>query len=118
MQAEVKVANLRQDLHTTIHDVRGNEIFSFSKDLDLNSIEPTVNPPNAMKRFISKISDEKKKNTVHTFQICANGTRIGLVSYGDQEPTETCLKIYVGIGVTGFTVKSFSVGEFIVSPNV
>ncbi len=117
VQADVKVSNLRPDLYSTLRDVMGNELLHFQKQ-DVCSIEPmTANPPpSATGRFISVIFDQKKPNTVHTFEVSnKHGTRIGLVTYGDDEPIETCLKIYVGLGASSFTVKSLTSGEFIVS---
>lgn len=117
VQGEAKVANLRLDLSTTLLDVLGTEILHYHKQ-DLDSIEPTTNPPSAMSRFMYIIFDNKKENTVHTFEVSKNGTRIGLVTFGDNDKPETwrgnlsSLKIYVGNGVTGFIVKSLTMGEF------
>lgn len=112
VQANGKVANCSQTLDTTLKDVWGNEIIQFRKQV---SIEPPRDLSNVIMRFISRVFNQKKANTVHTFEITKNGVRIGLVTYGDKEPPETCLKIYFGDGNNEFVVKSLTRDEFIVS---
>lgn len=112
VQANGKVGNSSQTLATTLNDVWGNEIIQFHKQV---SVEPPTNPSNVIMSFVSRVSNKKKANTVHTFEISKNGVRIGLVTYGDKEPTETCLKIYFGDGNNEFVVKSLTEAEFIVS---
>ncbi|KAG4074704.1 hypothetical protein HA402_008802 [Bradysia odoriphaga] len=111
VQANGNVANTSEDLHTTLLDVKGTEIFQFRKRVN-DFIEPPAVPPSALSNFLDIIFDKKRANTNHTFEVLKNGQSLGSVIYGDKEPPETCLRIF--IGGSELVVRSASLGEFVI----
>ncbi|XP_037041180.1 uncharacterized protein LOC119077910 [Bradysia coprophila] len=111
VQASGNVANTSEDLHTTLLDVSGTEILQFRKRVD-DFIDPPAVSPSAISNFLDIIFDKKRAKTNHTFEVLKNGQPLGLVIYGDKEPPETCLRIY--IGGSELVIKSASLGEFII----
>ncbi|XP_037042238.1 uncharacterized protein LOC119078688 [Bradysia coprophila] len=96
------VSHTTPDLLTVLQDVQGNEILSIRKQvLPSFSVE-------------CRAFDIRRVNTVHKFDVYKGGRRIGLITFGDGEPTRTCLKIFGADGNSQLVVRSVTKGEFAV----